>query len=71
MPRCPECGEEISYLVYYEKVWQKTACELKGREMEYDGDWDVVSVLEQVYCCPECDAELFHREEDAKKFLAQ
>ena len=64
MPKCPECGTNIDHLIWYEKVWQKARFDGK----DYQG-WDIVSVLEGYYACPECGADLFSDEEEARKFL--
>jgi predicted RNA-binding Zn-ribbon protein involved in translation (DUF1610 family) len=67
MPKCPECGEEIS--------------ELKANTVEYCTYWFYVednqthyenddSEVDEIYfCCPKCGKTLFTDEPSAEKFL--
>ena len=71
MPRCPECGKEISYLVnYVSNITEKFTFTVSDRgepEYEYVDTYSFGS--ESVYVCPVCDEELFANEEEAIKFL--
>jgi predicted RNA-binding Zn-ribbon protein involved in translation (DUF1610 family) len=71
MPRCPECGEEISYLFNvceevcrYVFELDDDGCPRYEHDDAWEGDWSV-------YECPNCGAELFHSEEEAEAFLKQ
>jgi len=64
-PKCPKCGKEISFLNVH---WPATVCGTAefsndGLNVEFaDGINDLNDIAredEQVYCCPECDEELF------------
>ena len=64
-PICPKCGKEISSLKVF---WPATVCGTAefsndGLNVEFaDGINDLNDIAQedkQVYCCPECEAELF------------
>lgn len=52
MPKCPNCGKEISYLNY----WQSGQIEFGGN-IKRDG-WDYMQDPERSFQCPECDIPL-------------
>ncbi len=71
-PKCPKCGEEIGSLNVY---WPATVCGTAefsndGLNVEFtDGINDLNDIAkedEQVYCCPECEKELFKAGEEDK-----
>lgn len=70
MSKCPMCKEEIDFLSNTQtinKCWHVSLG--KSGFLEYDewGDEDVDDC--GIYYCPKCHEELFHSEEDARKFL--
>ncbi|NHV05775.1 MAG: hypothetical protein HA495_00365 [Thaumarchaeota archaeon] len=71
MVKCPKCGAEISELIaYITNVAEEDVFRVdKNGEVEYEKVDEVYGDIEISYMCPECGAQLFRREEDAKKFL--
>jgi len=73
MPKCPKCGKEIYYLIYYAYELQKAYVGLDtSGNLEY-GNWDSLGITkgEVEYRCPECNEVLFHDQEEVKRFLEQ
>lgn len=69
MPKCPKCGKEIEELRNYSARTDSFAVTLtKSGYLDYahlnDSDYD-----DGVFCCPECDEELFSTEKEAITFL--
>ena len=71
-PKCPKCAAEISSLnVFWPATITGTAeFSNDGLNVEFvDGlndPHDIAREDEQVYCCPECEAELFKAGEESK-----
>jgi predicted RNA-binding Zn-ribbon protein involved in translation (DUF1610 family) len=71
MPKCPECGKYIDYLVVWKKeVWTYT------ERYDYPGEFgdmidSEVDVLQEEYSCPRCGSKLFESEEEAKEFFEE
>jgi len=70
-PRCPECGEELRYLVHEstEVVVYEFRVDYNGDVDYYEDDRYPLSSEDNGYFCPYCHSKLFRDEEDAKKFL--
>jgi len=71
MPKCPKCGAEIDYLIAYTtnlaeedifRVDKDGNAEYEEVGLDY---WDT----DTSFSCPECGKELFHKEEEAIRFL--
>ena len=69
MPKCPECGAEIDYLINVCETIEEYIFSVDGGGFaDYEqtdawaGDWSE-------YRCPECRKVLFRDEDDAVKFL--
>ena len=72
MPKCPKCGAEINQLIcYVSNVTEVDAFTLdeKGEPFydKIDEIYDESSDIE--FTCPVCDKPLFHKEEEAIRFL--
>jgi predicted RNA-binding Zn-ribbon protein involved in translation (DUF1610 family) len=64
---CPRCGASISFLRY---AWSSTEYGdfyMDGDSPQYDDDEEFLGNLK--FYCPECNALLFTKEEDAERFL--
>jgi len=69
MAQCPKCGKEIDYLRNYSQstghfIVTLTKNGFLDYEHDSDSDYDT-----GVFCCPECDEELFSTEKEALAFL--
>lgn len=66
MPRCPNCGAEITRLLHYSKKFEAYYYDGEGYERAEGRDipGDYVD-----YTCPECGEVLFYSEDEAKEFL--
>ena len=70
MPKCPECKEEIDYLVFREQVVAYYI--FRGELASYELEELVPSRIDKrEYLCPRCDSVLFEYEEDALYFLKE
>jgi len=71
MPKCPKCGAEIDYLIAYTmNVAEEDIFRVdKNGDVEYEEVGFDYWGTDTSFNCPECGAQLFRREEDAKKFL--
>jgi len=63
VPRCPFCGEELDYVIQWALEWVKNMVEFTSYGIEYS-ESDPVSVEEEEYECPACEAKLPLRDED-------
>lgn len=74
MAKCPKCQKQVTYLECEQKevvdlkfvVDKETEDENYELLREYFGNAEVTS---QKFSCPECKADLFQNEGDAKDFL--
>ncbi len=71
-PECPKCGVKIGFLTVYWPATVTGTAEFSndGLNVEFvdeinDLD-DIAKEDEQVYCCPECEAQLFKAGEEVK-----
>jgi len=55
--------------MYFEQSWIGYEFCLEDGEPLYDPTEEDPVVVDQEYCCPECDAVLFRAESEAIKFL--
>lgn len=65
--KCPNCGEEIDYLVSPVSYFQEFSLNSRGRACYEDGEEDVVDPPS--YLCPGCHNEICSDEGDAIAFL--
>jgi len=77
MLKCPECGQEIEYLIN-EYVEEVAVCRVYPDENHgvfyfdlepVDAENSISRPNIDLYYCPKCKALLFDNEEDAKAFL--
>jgi len=71
MPKCPECGKEINYLIFSGEEYVTATVSLrKNGTIDYT-NWNSCGGFGDImdYSCPECHAILFDNEEDAEAFL--
>jgi hypothetical protein len=69
MPRCPECGEEITYLINVCEEIVESIFELDSLgEADYDHVDSWLGEMNE-YRCPICYEVLFNSEEEAVEFL--
>jgi DNA-directed RNA polymerase subunit RPC12/RpoP len=70
MPRCPECGKEISYLLVERVEGGMAELDEEGElEYEWADDYYGDEAVGLRYICPECGKVLFEDEYDAEAFL--
>jgi len=70
MPRCPNCGNEIEYLIEYSIERRKYRVRLVGDSIEYEETGEV-DFIDHEYVCPHCNAIIAITEKDAKRFLSR
>ena len=69
MPKCPNCGAEINYLINWSEAEEKFIFRVteKGKP-----DYEYVDTIQKDrndYECPKCNTVLFKDEDEAIKFL--
>lgn len=64
--KCPECGEEIDYLMDLSPGWSRWIYRVGG---DYSFDEEVPGDGEDNWYCPNCGETLATNEEDADKIL--
>jgi len=70
MPKCPKCGEEITYLNDYSKCEEVYEFSLKpDGEIQSEQVDRISGDTPDDFECPECKKVLFTKEEDAVIFL--
>lgn len=70
-PKCPKCSKEMDYLIgTYAAVISGRANILNGvLDMQLEEEpkvWEIIDEDSAVWCCPECDAELFKAGQEAE-----
>lgn len=77
MPKCPQCKKNITHLYNDHTMWHRYTMglskirinktdEFKANYIELLKTWPAG---ENIFACPECDAELFYTEAKAVAFL--
>lgn len=76
MPKCPECGKEITFLRDFSPSWQEFSMTIGADGYgHFENEHNVFPMENEVpgdeLECPECDQVLFTNVEEAEKFLRE
>ena len=72
MVECPECGEELTYLISAEQVWVGYETRLMNGALDYSTEHKIIDTIDDQpweFSCPYCNNVIVKGEEEALKFL--